>query len=130
MKKEFCKVSIHNHLGGEGADRKIDELYSKECKFDMDFAKNMIDDARNNEFDLIALTHSNRLPANPYYELKKYAESKAIKLLPGVEFNLKNEEEKYLHTVVVFDESIEVSQIERKIDEYINENKQNFITIL
>ena len=129
MKKEFCKVSIHNHLGGEGADRKIDEQYTKECNFDMNLAMRMIDDARNNEFDLIALTQSNRLPAHSYYNLKEYAELKGITLLPGVEFNLKNEEEKFLHTVVVFDEKLNINQIEIKIDEYINENKQNFVTI-
>ena len=126
--EEFSKVSIHNHLGGRGADRTLDDDYTKACFFDMDAAKNKIDEAALFSFDLIALTQANRLPAKQYEEIRKYAKEKNVVVLPGVEINLKNEsEDKYLHTVVVFDDKKDVSSIEKTIDSYINTNQSNHL---
>ena len=126
---EFSKVSIHNHLGGKGADRTLNDKYDKENNYDHTAAKKLIDDAEKNEFSLLALTQSNRLPSSDYSISKAYAKSKNITLLPGVEFNLRNEENRYLHTVVVFDEKVNIKDLEEKIDNYINVNKKNLLEI-
>lgn len=124
---EFCKVSIHNHLGGKGADRTIDDLYDKACSFDMNEAKKLVDEAKDCDFELIALTQANRLPAKDYKLIKKYGNHMGVCILPGVEINLKNEENKYLHTVVVFDDKLNVDEIEKKIDGFISKNKSNHL---
>lgn len=126
--KEYTKVSIHNHLGGMGADRKIDDDYTKNCNFDMKMAEKWIDEANDFDFRLIALTQANRLPAKEYREIKKYGEGKGVNVLPGVEINLKNGD-KILHTVVVFDDDSKVEEIETSIDNKIYDNKSNFLTI-
>lgn len=127
--KEFTKVSIHNHLGGRGADRTLNDSYDIQCNFNFASACSLVDNANDNQFTLLALTHSNRLPAESYLKLKKYAKSKNITILPGAEINLKNEEERYLHTVVVFDDKNPIEEIEKRIDDYINENKHNHLEI-
>ena len=127
---EYCKVSIHNHLGGNGADRKIDDKYNKSCKFDMNLAIELIDEAKECGFDLIALTQANRLPASDYSLIKQYGIKKDLCILPGVEINLKHEsEEKLLHTVVVFDDRSDIEAIEKTIDSYIVNNKSNCLNM-
>lgn len=127
MANEFCKVSIHNHLGGRGADRTLSDSYDKVCNFDMDGAIKLIDEAKNSDFELIVLTQANRLPAEEYRLIREYGNNIGVCILPGVEINLKNEENKYLHTVVVFDDKLNAKEIEKKIDEYILKNKSNHL---
>lgn len=125
--EEFTKISIHNHLGGSGADRTLNDRYDKSICYNRQEAFNLIDNAKDNGFGLLVLTQANCLPALDYYESKNYAKAKGITLLPGAEFNLKNDEDKYLHTVVVFEDKEDVKLIEKQINEFIFKNKDNYI---
>ena len=127
--EEFCKVSIHNHLGGKGADRTISDEYTKKCQFDMAYAERMLNEAKEYNFELIALTQANRLPAKEYKIHKEYGRSLGICLLPGIEINLCNEQNHFLHTVVVFDDKVNVDDIEIRVDNCINKNKKNCMNI-
>ena len=56
---EFSKISIHNHIGGNNCERKLDEQYDKKLSFDLELTTNLLKDAKNNDYDLLAMTNAN-----------------------------------------------------------------------
>lgn len=126
--KEFTKVSIHNHFGGAGADKLINENYTKSFDFDFNSAYEHIDSAVQNGFELLAMTQANVFNVESYSLVRNYAKKKGVELLPGVELNIKNKESKYLHVVVVFDIKNNLFSIKDCIDKYIYENTENSLT--
>ena len=128
--KEFVKVSIHNHFGGGGADKKLNENYKKNISFDMKESIKLIDDAKEHGYDLLVMTNSNNINYAHFLLLKKYANMKEITLLPGIEVNLKNQnEEKFLHVVVIFRDSSAIFSISNQINESIISNKKSYLDL-
>lgn len=130
--EEFSKISIHNHLGGSCADREIDESHEKVTSFDFEIVKEKLRDANENEFNLLALTQSNKFDYTNYLKVKEIAHQKNIELLPGIEINIKNKisnVDKFLHSIVIFDPQSNLEEIEINIDRMINENQENYVTL-
>lgn len=134
-KEEFTKTSLHNHFGGSGADYKIDSI--GDHSFDINYAKQMIDNAEEKDYQLLAMTNSNHLWLNEYNVLTTYINSKGFEmaLIPGVELNIVNdysfnkEDRKYLHLIVLIDPKSKLQTFCNKLDQYIDDNKENSINI-
>lgn len=134
-KEEFTKTSLHNHFGGSGADYKIDSI--GEHSFDINYAKQMIDNAEEKDYQLLAMTNSNHLWLNEYNVLTTYINSKGFEmaLIPGVELNIVNdysfnkEDRKYLHLIVLIDPKSKLQTFCNELDQYIDDNKENSINI-
>lgn len=134
-KEEFTKTSLHNHFGGSGADYKIDSI--GEHSFDINYAKQMIDNAEEKDYQLLAMTNSNHLWLNEYNVLSTYINRKGFEmaLIPGVELNIVNdysfnkEDRKYLHLIVLIDPKSKLQTFCNKLDQYIDDNKENSINI-
>lgn len=87
-KIEFTKTSLHNHFGGGSADYKLNDTDTH--SFDINTAKQKLDNASTTGYQLLAMTNANHLWKSKYDELVKYISSKhyEITLIPGVEFNI------------------------------------------
>jgi len=124
--KEFTKISIHNHFGGDNADRLITQ--SNVLEFDTPMAISQIDDAANNEFNLIAMTNSNVFHVERYIILNRYAKKKGVTLIPGVELNVCNStEDKFLHVVILISDNDDIFLFKNMINEMIGENSDIYI---
>lgn len=136
---EYLKISLHNHFGGNAANRTRNSNLTY-C-FDLNSAKQRIDDASNNEFEILVFSNHNIFKKNDFEVLKVYAGTKIdangnnILLLPGVEIDLINDknlqpaDQKFLHVVLVFNSTADLQKIEDKIDEIIQNNSNNFFTV-
>ncbi len=136
---EYLKISLHNHFGGNAANRTRNSNIA--YNFDLNLAKQRIDDASNNEFEILVFSNHNIFKKNDFEVLKAYAQGKIdvnghnILLLPGVEIDLINDktlqpsDQKFLHVVLVFNDTADLQKIEKKIDEIITANSNNFFTV-
>lgn len=133
MYKEYSKISVHNHFGGAKAEYCYAEPVSATKFFDLTAAKNKIDSAASNEFQLLGFTNHNHFWKNEYDELCKYIKNKKydINLIPGVELDLKNEltDCKRLHGVLLVSKACDLSKFEIDISTLVSSNGQNAITI-
>lgn len=128
--KEFSKLSIHNHIGGQESERKLNEAYNKNVNFNMLEAVNLINDAAYNNFNVIAITNANIFKVSHYLMAKIYANQKNIELLPGVELNIAdNKCKKFLHLVVLVDPNSDLIGFEQAINNAIIKNGENYINI-
>ena len=132
---EFTKLSIHCHFGNVGdkkdADRLIDFEIDKPIAYNMKSAIEQVGEAWSCGFRLLAHTNSNTLNLPYYYLLRHYAHGTGIELLPGAEFNLQNweDDDRYLHVVVVFDPESDLFAIDELVQGAIAENGKNYLTI-
>lgn len=127
---EFSKISIHNHIGGNNCERKLDEQYDKELSFDLELTTNLLKDAKNNDYDLLAMTNANVFRIEDYLKAKYIAKSYDINIIPGVELNVSNEDmTKFLHVVLLVDPKSNLVKFSKKVDEIIEINKNNYIDI-
>ena len=132
---EFTKLSIHCHFGNVGdkkdADRLIDFEINKPIAYNMKSAIEQVGEAWSCGFRLLAHTNSNTLNLPYYYLLRHYAHGIGIELLPGAEFNLQNweDDDRYLHVVVVFDPESDLFTIDELVQGAIAENGKNYLTI-
>lgn len=136
---EYLKISLHNHFGGNAANRTRNSNLT--YYFDLNSAKQRIDDASKNEFEILVFSNHNIFKKNDFETSKAYAETKKdangnnILLLPGVEIDLINDknlqpaDQKFLHVVLVFNSTADLQMIEDKIDEIIQKNSNNFFTV-
>lgn len=131
---EFIKISLHNHFGGKAADRELNS--NVQYSFDQSYAKRQINDAKNNGYEILGFTNKNKFVASDFNSLNQYCLTKDILLLPGVEFDIVNDlnfeesKQKFLHTIVIFSPDANLTELENKIDECINNNKINAVTIV
>ena len=111
---EYTKTSIHNHFGGRLADCTIDKPISFKPEFDLTKGFREIDEAFEQGFTLLAQTNSNCIDAASWMLMRRYALSKGIELLPGVEISLTNwnDHAKTLHVVVIFPPTSEILRIQ------------------
>lgn len=127
---EFSKISIHNHIDGNNCERKLDEQYDKELSFDLELPTNLLKDAKNNDYDLLAMTNANVFRIEDYLKAKYIAKSYDINIIPGVELNVSNEDmTKFLHVVLLVDSKSNLVKFSKKVDEIIEINKNNYIDI-
>ena len=105
MLKEYTKLSIHNHFGGNEADLTINRPIGDRVAFDLAKGFEKLRSAKGAGFQLLAQTNSNHLDVAAYLLMRKMALFDSIELLPGVEINLVNwkDEKRVLHVVVVVD---------------------------
>jgi hypothetical protein len=124
---EFSKICLHKHLGGKGADKELDQAFDKKTTFDLIYAKKQIDEASDLKYDIVGFTNKGHFDKTNYFLLQKYASSKEINLLPGVEINLLSKnKDKSLHVTVIFSPSDKVlSLLEAKLDSISTKNRQN-----
>lgn len=128
--KEYIKLSVHNHFGDSNSERTIDEDFDKKIVFNYAKAINKINEAYKNNFDLLGFTNSNVILVPQYIALKRYAQIFNINLVPGVELNIVNENnDKYLHLVVIFDPTTNLFKISNKLNEFIEKNQGVYINI-
>lgn len=127
--KEFTKVSIHNHFGGDKSDKLINQPFDKIYDFDYKSAFEKIDEAKTYGYQLLAMTQANVFDVTSYVLLRVYAKRVGIVLLPGVEINIKNGSSKYLHVVVNFDVKNNLFAIQGMIEQYTKSNKENSLTL-
>jgi ABC-type lipoprotein export system ATPase subunit len=134
-KEEFTKTSIHNHFGGNGADKTIDTAYNYSTSFDIKYAKQQIDNASDNDYELLGMTNSNVLITDFYRELREYSLQKGINLIPGAEVNLVDDiglsfnDRKYLHVVVLINPNNDIDAFSNKLNSLTTNNQTNAITI-
>ena len=127
---EYSKVSVHNHFGDENSERKIDELFNKEIKFNYSEAIKSIELASKNNYNLLAFTNANVILVPQYFAIKKIAKELDINVVPGVELNIiDSTNTKILHLVVIFDSKSNLYLISEKLNNIISNNKKNYITI-
>lgn len=127
---EFSKISIHNHIGGNGCERKLDEQYNKKLSFDINRAKELLKEAKDNDYELLAITNANVFQIVDYLKSKYIAKEYGINIIPGIELNIANENvNKFLHVIVLIDPKSNLIEISNKINESISMNKQNYINI-
>ncbi|XFA99661.1 hypothetical protein ACAG96_03520 [Candidatus Izemoplasma sp. B36] len=136
MYKEFVKISLHNHLGNKNkldADRTIDKDFNN-ISFDLEISKKFLDDAIKLDFSVIAMTNHNVIHYDEYKKLKEiYKED--LTILPGVELDIKSENNSYFHTVVIFDDKNHEIIKEKSgiINNFVKENKKkneyNYVTV-
>lgn len=127
--KEYTKVSVHNHFGGAGSDKLINELFDKQYFFDYSEGFEKIDNANTYGFKLLAMTQANVFDVCSYLLLRNYAKMNQIELLPGVELNIKNRANKYLHVVVNFDIKNNLFEIQDMIHNFTIVNQENSVTL-
>lgn len=132
-KKEFTKTSLHNHFGGKKAD--LTRGSKKESlSFDLESAKNKIDDAYSSGYQLLGMTNHNFFWKDEYEQLVKYIENKRynISLIPGVELDvvdLIGGQNKYLHVVLLISPKSDLDNFQKQIRDIIDQNKENAVTI-
>ncbi len=135
MNKEFTKFSLHNHFGFKNGGRCRNDPSGTTYYFDLENAKKRIDDAKSNGYRLLGFTNHNIFRKNNFVDLSTYACSLGIKLLPGVELDVVDNEtlptnqQKFLHVVVLFDENFDLDILEKTIDKIVTDNGNNFATI-
>ena len=128
--KEYSKISVHNHFGDKDSEKKIDEDFKKNIVFNYGEAFKKIKDAYNESFNLLAFTNANVLLVPQYIALKKYSELLNITLIPGAEINIINSAtKKILHLIVLFNPQSNLFKISQVLNNYIEKNKNNYITI-
>ena len=128
--KEFSKISIHNHIGGNNCERKLDEQYNKKLSFDLNSAVDILKDAKKNDYELLAITNANVFRVEDYLETKFIAKKYSINIIPGVELNISNEDKtKFLHVVLLVDPKSNLIKFSNKINEIIQINKNNYVDI-
>lgn len=127
--REFTKVSVHNHFGGKGADRLYTENVTKSLSFELNEAFDRIDDAKSNGYQLLAMTQSNAFDPASYIITRNYASKLDINLIPGVELNVKNTNDRYMHVVVVFDTRSDIFDISLMLLEMIQSNQRNLMSL-
>lgn len=128
---EYTKMSIHCHLGGEGADCKIDRSIEYVPCFNLNMAYESIDEAAECGFRLLAQTNSNYLDAASWRLVREYAKRKDIEVLPGVEVNLKNwkNEKRVLHVVLVFSPDSDLASLTAIMKRSFEKNHGFFLSI-
>lgn len=127
---EYTKTSVHNHFGGEGADKLLRDDYSLKTNFNLQIAFQKIDDAHRNGYGLLGFTNSNTFDPASYILVRYYAKQKLINLLPGIEINVRNNKTgKYLHVVTIFDTKYSILKIGENLRLLFDENKQNMLTL-
>ena len=128
--KEFSKISIHNHIGGKESERKIDEQYDKELKFDVNKAISVIKDAKLNDYNMLAITNSNTFRVSDYLMTKFMAKYYNISILPGIELNISNDDEnKFLHIIIIVDPKSNILKFSNDVNNNISINQKNYINI-
>lgn len=128
--KEYSKISVHNHFGDKESEKTIDDSYNKNIIFNYDDALRKIKEASKENFNLLAFTNANVLLVTPYIALKQYAKELKINLVPGVEVNIfNNETSKILHLVILFSPKTNLFLVSKKLEEFIQDNQLNYITI-
>ena len=128
--KEFSKISIHNHIGGKESERKIDEQYDKELKFDVNKAISVIKDAKLNDYNMLAITNSNTFRVSDYLMTKFMAKYYNISILPGIELNISNDDEnKFLHIIIIVDPKSNILKFSNDVNNKISINQKNYINI-
>lgn len=129
---EFVKFSFHNHFGGENAERPIksNRIYS----FDLQMAKDVVDNAATNGFGLLGFTNHNIFKKQDFELVRNYGQTKGILILPGVELDLVDDislpvqNRMFLHTCLLFSSNADLSKLELKIDKFVVDNGENCIT--
>lgn len=129
--KEYVKASVHNHFGGEHADKPLDAAFTDESSFCLAAACESIREASSEGYYLLAATNQNAIHTPEYYLMKEYAFRQGVTLLPGIEINLQNwnDESKYLHVVVIFDPISNLFEIQKVLFDSINLNQKNCLNI-
>lgn len=128
--EEFTKLSIHNHFGDANSEKTLNDSYDKAVRMNYESTLKRLEEAKKNNFHLLALTNANTFELASYITIKIMASELGIELIPGVELNIKhNSLDKYLHTIVLIDPSCNLIDFEVKLESYILQNKNNYITI-
>ena len=127
---EFIRISLHNHFGGNQADRTLDKDPYAIAAFSMKEACEKLLSAKEENYTLLAMTSHNTLHLAEYYLLRNYSKRLGVTLLPGTEIDLRNQADanKYLHVVVVFDPLSDLWTIRDCLTKSRTENQKNCLT--
>ena len=127
---EFSKISLHNHFQRKKNEVTIEKSINGKHDLDLEYATNVLKDAHDNGFNLLGYTPANVFSIKDYLMIRSLARRLGINMIPGVEINLLNEENgKYMHVVVLFDDDSNLLEIESKITKGIEINKKAFLTL-
>ena len=127
---EFIKTSIHNHFGDKDSEKTLNDRYTKQTKMNYTSAYNRLKNAKDNNYNLLALTNANTFSTIDYITLKVMAKKMKIELIPGIELNIANKEKNsFLHTIVLIDPNSNLIEFEKNLNKSISNNKDNYITI-
>ena len=132
-KIEFTKTSLHNHFGGKFADYSPGSPNPKP-DFDMMLAKEKLDNASENGYQLLALTNHNCFWKTEYEELNQYIKDNRydISLIPGAELDIVNivsDKKHYLHVVFLVSPASNLDEFKNKISEFVTTNGEPALTI-
>ena len=127
---EFVKTSIHNHFGDQDSEKTLNDNYNKQTKMNYKSAYNRLKNAKENNYNLLALTNANTFSIIDYVTLKVIAKKMGIELIPGIEVNISNKEKNsFLHTVVLIDPNSNLLEFEKNLNTCIYKNQDNYISI-
>ena len=132
MKKysEFTKLSIHNHFGSKNSEKKINESFNKITLMDYNSVIERLQDANQNDYELLVLTNANTFKVVDYILIRLLAKECNIEILPGVEINVSNNDyTKFLHVVLILNPNSDLLEFQEELQECYNENSKNYISI-
>lgn len=126
--KKLVKVDLHIHSCASIKDK--DRVVNNTIDNIPVLVKNLND----NHIDVVSITDHNTFDYNIYKELKKYEGKGLLKVLPGIEFDVKYYG-KRIHVVTIFDDSNDkaISEIKSRIMVFDDKNcytEQRFKSIL
>lgn len=126
--KKLVKVDLHIHSYASIKDK--DRVVNNT----IDNIPVLVKNLKDSHIDIVSITDHNTFDYNIYKELKKYEGKGLLKILPGIEFDVKYYG-KRIHVVTIFDDSNDknISEIKSKIIEFDDKNcytEQRFKSIL
>lgn len=126
--KKLVKVDLHIHSCASIKDK--DRVVNNT----VDNIPVLVKNLKDNHIDVVSITDHNTFDYNIYKELKKYEGKGLLKVLPGIEFDVKYYG-KRIHVVTIFDDSNDkaISEIKSKIMVFDDKNcytEQRFKSIL
>ena len=124
--KELNKIDLHIHtekglIYNGGNDGKDTGKYFS--------AENLIKRNRINDFDLISITNHNKIDTISNIKTEIISSITNTNFCPGIELDLFISSEKRYHIIIIFSENTDTIQIQHKLGELIEENKNNYVNL-
>ncbi len=91
--------------------------------------KNLIERNRVNDLKLIAITNHNLINIKDLIKAAYASKKTGTNLIPGIELDVFINSDNRYHIIVVFSESVDIININCKLEKTLEKNKNNFLTI-
>lgn len=91
--------------------------------------KNLIVRNRVNDLKLIAITNHNLINIKDLIKAAYASKKTGTNLIPGIELDVFINSDNRYHIIVVFSESVDIININCKLEKTLEKNKNNFLTI-